>query len=274
MKLYPLLVLSLISALGNAQDIGFGPSLTLMHYPSLNLQTKSSGLQLLFPALFVDSNAYTIIINSSLNEFDPGIQNHAIGMFGSYKRSKLKLGLAQFGNKDYKIQSWQTGIQLKLTDKLYMGTEMHWAQSLLSNYKNLYLMGTALGICIQLHPSLTYINKIGFFGTRDKENNWAIRHEHLHLLSLQTKEILTLNLAMMKYLEQNESLFSFGYLLQLKPQFSVGMTYQTGTKSIAVGLNLHLTQLQFNIETKYNQALGMDYLIGLSKQFHTTKKKQ
>jgi hypothetical protein len=231
-------------------------------------------MHLLFPALFVDSNVKVIGSNSSVNEFNPSIQNHAVGIMGVYKRTRMKLSLAQFGNTDFNLKAGLIGIQLKLSDKLCIGSEFHLAQSHISNYKDQYIPGTAIGICLQLHPSIVYINKVGIFGVSVKENHLELQQEYIHVLNLKTKEILSVNIAMTKYLNQSHSLFSVGYLLQFKPQFSTSMTYQTGTKSIAIGLNLNIHQLQLNVETKYNQALGLGYLLGLSKHLHSTHKNQ
>jgi len=274
MKFHPLLILSMISAPVMAQDIGYGPSLTYMHCPTWNLHTQTLGMHLQFPALLLDSNVKVIGINSSVNEFNPSIQNHAIGMMGAYKKTRMKLSLAQFGNTDFNLQAGLLGIQLKLTDKLCVGTECHLAQSRISNYKDQYIVGTAIGICLQLHPSIIYINKLGIFGISEKENHLELHQEYIHVLNLKTKDRLSINLAMTKYLNQSQSLFSIGYLLQFKPQFSTSMTYQTGTKSIAIGLNLNIHQLQLNVETKYNQALGLGYLLGLSKYLYSTHKNQ
>jgi hypothetical protein len=274
MKFYPLLFLSLISAPLKAQDIGYGPSLTYMHCPTWNLHLQTLGMHLQFPALLLDSNVNAIGINSSLSEFNPSIQNHAIGIIGVNNKTRMKLSLAQFGNSEFNLQAGLMGIQLKLSEKLCIGSEIHLAESRISNYKDLYILGTAIGICLQLHPSIVYINKLGFYGISTKENQLELHQEYIHVLNLKTKDMLSINLAMTKYLNQNQSFFSIGYLLQFKPQFSTSMTYQTGTKSIAVGLNLSIHQLQLNVESKYNQALGLSYLLGLSKHLHSNYKKQ
>lgn len=274
MKFYPFLVFVSFNFRLLAQQPNWKPSFSGMHYAAQCINSQAIGTPFQLPAMQLDSFPLHILMNGSINEFDPSIQNQSLGLLGQISGLHFKLGIAQFGNSNFKQQSCVAGLQLKLLDKLKVGTELQFAQSTIVDYKSISIIGASIGIAVKLMPAILYANKLGLFVNESAQNELNFSHDFLHVLTVKVHDNLNLHACFQKHLEQNNANFAIAYQLQFKKGFSQSMSFAPEQKMGAIALLLPIQLLQLIIELKYNQALGVSYFMALSKPIFSHERKR